>query len=375
MIKIFLLIASIKLGGSENVALSIAEHCKLARQDDFEFVIVELFPTRDAYALNKKQKLVSQNIRTITLAKTPKRMSLLPGPLRLVYFLLKEKPQIVHSHTDLPDLVLSTTLRILSFFGIKKPKIIRTIHSTQLWPTHFNLGKYTEKAFSDEWICGVSEPTLKAYNELRRKYLFPVSAHQQIINNGCIIPDRKPHPFNIDTAKINIAFCGRFEDYKGMDVLIPCIQMIYALYPGDFLFHIIGSGTFQHEIDKLANDYDTVLVYEAVPDIAAKLYDFDYLFMPSHFEGLALMSIEASFAKIPVIATFASGLKETLPHDWPLMFHKENREELMAVFEKIKNKSYDYEKLKNQAFRFVNEHFSMNKMIDTYAELYRRINE
>ena len=87
------------------------------------------------------------------------------------------------------------------------------------------------------------------------------------------------------------------------------------------------------------------------------------------------MSIEASFAKIPVIATFASGLKETLPPDWPLMFHKENREELMAIFEKIKNKSYDYEKLKNQAFRFVNEHFSMNKMIDTYAELYRRINE
>jgi len=47
----------------------------------------------------------------------------------------------------------------------------------------------------------------------------------------------------------------------------------------------------------------------------------------------------------------------------------------MAIFEKIKNKSYDYEMLKNQAFRFVNEHFSMNKMIDTYAELYRRINE
>jgi len=374
MIKIYLLVASIKLGGSENVAINIAEHCKLAHPHDFEFVIVELFQTHDSYALNKKQKLVSQYIKTITLTKTSKRISLLLGPFRLAYFLMKEKPQIIHTHTDLPDLVLSTTLRILSLFNFKIPKIVRTIHSTQLWPTHFKLGKYTEKAFSDEWICGVSEPTLKAYNELRRKYNFPVSVHQQIINNGSMIPSRKAHPFKIDYEKINIAFCGRFEDYKGMDILIPCIKQIYALYPDDFLFHIIGNGTFQHEIDKLAKNYNNVIVYEAVTEIAEKLYDFDYLFMPSHFEGLALMSIEASFAKVPVIATYASGLQETLPPDWPLKFHKENENELLAIFEKIKNKKYDYEKLKEQAYLFVNEHFSLKKMINAYSELYRKIN-
>jgi len=369
-----MLVTSVKLGGSENVAINIAEHCELARSNDFEFAIVELFQTIDNYALNKKQKLISQNIKTITLTKTSKRISLLLGPFRLAYFLLKEKPQIIHTHTDLPDLVLSTSLRILSFFHLKMPKIVRTIHSTQLWPTHFKLGKYVEKAFSNEWICGVSAPALEAYNELRIKYEFPVSGCQQIINNGCIIPDRKTHPFKIDIKKINIAFCGRFEDYKGMDILISCIKKINVLYPDDFLFHIIGSGTYQHVIDNLAKDYDNVLVYEAVPDIAEKLYDFDYLFMPSHFEGLGLMSIEASFAKIPVIATYASGLKGTLPPHWPLMFHIENQEELMAIFEKIKNKMYDYEKLKEQAYLFVNENFSMKEMINAYSELYSKIN-
>ena len=374
MIKIYLLVASIKLGGSENVALNIAEHCKLAQPDDFEFVIVELYQTRDAYSLEKKEKLVSQNVKVITLTKTSKRISLLLAPFRLINFLLKEKPQIIHSHTDLPDLVLSNTLRMLSFFHLKPPKIIRTIHSTHLWPTHYQLGKYVEKAFTNEWICAVSESALKAYNELRMKYDLPDSEHQQVIYNGCIIPQRKIHPFRIDKEKINIAFCGRFEDYKGMDILIPGIKKISKLYPKVFMFHIIGNGTFQHEINTLALESNNVLVYDSIPDIAEKLYNFDYLFMPSHFEGLGLMSIEASFSNLPVIATYASGLKETLPTDWPLMFHKENEEELMAIFGNINNKKYDLEKLKERAYQFVNEKFSMNKMIKAYSELYQKMN-
>ncbi len=375
MIKIYLLIASIKLGGSENVALNIAEYCKLAHPLDFEFVIVELYQTRDTYSLEKKEKLESQNIKTITLTKRSKRFSLLLAHFRLIYFLLKDKPQIIHSHTDLPDLVLSNMLRIQSFFLIKPPEIVRTIHSTQLWPTHYQLGKYVEKCFTDEWICAVSEPTLKAYNELRTKYDLPVSVFQQVIYNGCIVPQRKVHPFKIDKQKINIAFCGRFEDYKGMDILIPVIKKIYKLYPEDFIFHIIGSGTFQNEINDLAQTNNNVIVYEAIPDIAEKLYDFDYLFMPSHFEGLALMSIEASFAKVPVIATYAPGLKETLPVHWALKFHKENEAELMAIFENIKDKKYNLEKLKEEVYLFVNENFSMNKMIKSYSELYKKVND
>ncbi len=60
--------------------------------------------------------------------------------------------------------------------------------------------------------------------------------------------------------------------------------------------------------------------------------------MPSHFEGLPLTSIEASFSGVPVIAAHAPGLDETLPENWPLKFHLENNDELYSIFENIKEK-------------------------------------
>ena len=72
MIKIYLLIASIKLGGSENVALNIAEYCKLAHPLDFEFVIVELYQTRDTYSLEKKRNLNRKISKLLPLPKGQK---------------------------------------------------------------------------------------------------------------------------------------------------------------------------------------------------------------------------------------------------------------------------------------------------------------
>ena len=375
MSKIFQLINSIQLGGAEIVAFNLAEFCKSDSGNEFEFVVVELHQTKEKYSVQKKRELLSKNIRIISLSKRSKRFSLLIGPLLLAYYLMKEKPDIVHSHTDLPDFVLSNTMRIFSFLNIKTPKIVRTIHNTELWSTHSKIGKYTEKTFLNDRIVAVSEAALNSYNKSRLKYSQPTSEYQQIIYNGCVIPKRKEHPFKIDADKINIAFCGRFENQKGIDVLIERIEVLNKKFREVFIFHIIGSGTYLHEVLHLAKRYANVLVYDAEPNVADKLYAFDFLIMPSRFEGLALMSIEASFSKVPLIAAFAPGLTETYPNDWPLKFHLENEEELLNIFEKISKHEYDLETLKNQVYLFVKQKFSHKGMIDAYSKLYLEINE
>jgi glycosyltransferase involved in cell wall biosynthesis len=373
--KIFQLINSIQLGGAEIVAFNLAEYCKCNSTPDFEFVVVELHQTKEAYSIEKKKELLSKNIRIICLSKKSKRLSLLLGPFVLGYHLLKEKPDIIHSHTDLPDFVLATTLRLFSILNIKKPKIVRTIHNTELWSTHNIFGKYTESTFINDRIVGVSEAALNSYNNLRLKNNLFSSLNQQIIYNGCIVPTRKEHPFKINTQKINIAFCGRFEDQKGIDILIERIKVINKRFDGIFLFHIIGSGTYLHKVLQLSKKETNVLVYDAIPNVADKLHAFDFLIMPSRFEGLALISIEASFSKVPLIAAFAPGLSETIPIDWPLQFHLENENELLMVFDKISNRKYDLEALKNQVYSFVSGKFSHSGMIDAYSKLYRDINE
>jgi glycosyltransferase involved in cell wall biosynthesis len=375
MLKVLQLVRSVHLGGAEMVAFNLAEFCKVSYPDKFEFIVVELHQTNDAYSRDKKKYLSSKNIRILSLGSKSKILSLLFGPFVLAYYLLKEKADIVHSHTDLPDLTVSNTKRIFSLFQLKFPEVVRTIHNTVLWPTHNKLGKYTERRLENDWVVGVSDGALDAYKNLRKKYNLGCSPHQLIIHNGCAVPQRAVHPFNIDDKKVNIAFCGRFENQKGIDVLIERIKLINSRFDNDFLFHLIGSGSYQSEILKLSQTYSNVFVYDTVPNVADKLYAFDFLIMPSRFEGLVLISIEASFAKVPVIAAVAPGLSETLPADWPLNFQLEDEEALLNIITKIKNQEFDLVALKDKAYSYVSNEFSHSAMVDSYSTLYLEINE
>ncbi|MDD2476665.1 MAG: glycosyltransferase family 4 protein [Dysgonamonadaceae bacterium] len=215
MIKIYQLIASIHLGGAENVAFQLAEYCKENTAEKFSFTVVELYKTRNKYAEEKKKFLAMKNINTLTLYKGSKRLSLLFAPIKLAYIIKKEKPDIVHSHTDLPDLVLASALRILKMFKIKIPAIARTIHNTELWSTHPKLAKYTESAFHNDSVASVSQGAFNAHKELRLMNKLPVSPYQTLIYNGCRIPKREEHPFKIDKNKINIAFVVDLRYIKG----------------------------------------------------------------------------------------------------------------------------------------------------------------
>lgn len=370
MIKIYHLIVSIYLGGSENVAFQLAEYCKEYKPDIFEFEIIELYKTRNKYAEEKRDFLKKKGINTYTLFNGTKRLSLLFAPFKLVYLLWKNKPDIVHSHTDLPDLVLASALRIMKVLNINPPVIVRTIHNTELWRIHSKLGRYTESAFYNDRIVSVSQGAFKAHKELRSTNKLSISPYQKIIYNGCRIPKMTEHPFKINNDKINIAFCGRFEVYKGMETLISIVKKVSELYPEAFVFHIIGNGSYLNDILKLKSEFENVFVYDSVPNMSDKLYAFDFIFMPSHFEGLPLVSIESSFAKVPVIASFAPGLDETLPNNWPLRFKLDDEDELLNIFKNINNNIYDLDDLKSMAFSFVSHHFSQDKMIEQYSNLY-----
>lgn len=371
MTKIYQLITSVQLGGAEIVAFNLAEYCGNDPQDNFEFSILELFNTKNAYAKAKKADLTAKNIRVRTLHKGSKRSGLLFAPFKLVYYIWKEKPSIIHSHTDLPDFVLSVALRVLKIIQLKPPMIIRTIHNTQLWRTHFRLGRFTESAFSNEHIVSVSNFALKAYEQLRIKNNLSISEQRQVIYNGRELPQKQPHPFKINKEKINVAFCGRFEEYKGMDILIPAIPEISRLFPDTFIFHIIGDGTYKKQLLQLSMERNNVFLYNPVPNISNMFYAFDYIFMPSHFEGLALISIEASLSKVPVIASFAPGLDETLPEDWPLKFHLDHKDKLYSIFKNIKESNYDVELLKEQLYSYATKMFSLHSMISAYSKIYK----
>lgn len=368
--KIFQLISSIHLGGAENVAFHLSEQCLLESKESTAFAIVELYRTDTEYANAKRKELKEKKIKTFSLFNGSKRWSLLFAPFALLQLIQKEKPTIIHSHTDLPDFVLATTIRLMRLLNREVPKIIRTIHNTELWPTHPRMGQYTESAFQEDVIVGVSKAALQAYLTIRQKTKLSVAAHRKVIYNGCHLPVPTSIEIALNSNKINIAFCGRFEYQKGVDVLIDRIKTINKLYAEIFNFYFIGDGQLVNRVLELTKKFDNVIRHSAIASISNKLHHFDFIIMPSRFEGLPLVSIEASFSKVPVIASKAPGLEETLPENWALWFDLNNEKELLNIFDKIANKEFDIEELKQEAFEFVKNHFSMDSMIQEYNKIY-----
>jgi len=367
---IFQIITSINLGGAENIAFSLADYLNTA-EGNFKPVIFELYKTESTYSDNKKKKLTEQGIEFHTLGLKSKYLSLVIAPFTLWYYIRKRKPEIVHSHTDLPDFVLALTVKM---FSKARFKIIRTIHNTELWPTHSLLGRITEKSFINDTIIAVSRPALTAYNNLRKNCRLASSENQQVILNGIKNPVSSDFPYSLDRTKINIAFAGRLELQKGADTLLSIITNCSANIKEKIVFHIIGHGTYQGQIVDFCKKNSYSVFHEPVSELASKLSSFDYLIMPSRHEGLVLLSLEASFSKVPVIASDIPGLAETLPPGWPLLAKAQKPDSFIEILEKITGEKYNTAELKAIAFNYVSQNFSFEKMGRSYLSVFQTLN-
>ncbi|MBK8089886.1 MAG: glycosyltransferase family 4 protein [Chitinophagaceae bacterium] len=367
---IFQIITSINLGGAENIAFSLADYLNTA-EGNFKPVIFELYKTESTYSDNKKKKLTEQGIEFHTLGLKSKYLSLVIAPFTLWYYIRKRKPEIVHSHTDLPDFVLALTVKM---FSKARFKIIRTIHNTELWPTHSLLGRITEKSFINDTIIAVSRPALTAYNNLRKNCRLASSENQQVILNGIKNPVSSDFPYSLDRTKINIAFAGRLELQKGADTLLSIITNCSANIKEKIVFHIIGHGTYQGQIVDFCKKNSYCIFHEPVSELASKLSSFDYLIMPSRHEGLVLLSLEASFSKVPVIASDIPGLAETLPPGWPLLAKAQKPDSFIEILEKITGEKYNTAELKAIAFNYVSQNFSFEKMGRSYLSVFQTLN-
>ena len=365
--KVYHLITSVQLGGAEGVAFNIV---KGISNSNIEFVLLELYASNTAYAKQKKNELKRNGIKVVTLSNYTKRSSLLLAPLKLYSIMRNDPNSIFHSHTDLPDFVLSVSLRISKFFKFSGFNIMRTIHNTVLWPNHKRIAKFVESSFENEHIVGVSEGALNAYTIFRKEIKLRVSVKRTLIFNGCKLPTNKRLEFKLDNSRINIGICGRFEDQKGIDLLITFLNDYNDQIKNRVNFIFIGSGSYKHELQILSRKNENISMYKPINEINNMLHSFDYILMPSRFEGLALMSIEASYAKVPVIASNVKGLDETLPSDWPLFFDVFNNECLLLILKDILSNKFDPNVLGEVSHEFVNKHFTIDKMCKKYEQLY-----
>ena len=373
--RIFHLITHFSLGGAERVAANIAE----SQTHGMEYHVVEIMRGRTAYTPKFIAELEKAGVRChrswmpdVSFHFLFERIAALLFPLRMLYIMLRWRPDVIHTHTETPDLALYVFSRVFPRM-LRRVKIVRTIHNTRLWTGLPRIAQWVEAFFKSR------NANIAISDSVRDSYADRFGEVAPIINNGVAEVEQKNY-FNAQNSKLKtqnsklkILFAGRLEPQKGVVVLCKVLKML----AGDarFFFTIAGDGSqrtlVEQTLAEIAAEGKSVNA-QLVPPIfglAGYMQSFDYLFMPSEFEGLSMLSMEASLNRLPVIANACPGLADTLPADWSLLAHGNNIDDYRRIFNLLP--TADHTALTQQAYAFAKERFSVRTMQEHYEAWYK----
>ena len=124
---------------------------------------------------------------------------------------------------------------------------------------------------------------------------------------------------NLPADKQLVGMVGRVEfKQKRQDLLLECFAENYARME-DVHLVFVGSGP---DCDRLKQRARELGVFEAVSFIAwtdglSDVYAaLDLLCLPSRFEGVPLVMLEAMSVNLPIVASARDGMQEFLPDEW-----------------------------------------------------------
>jgi glycosyltransferase involved in cell wall biosynthesis len=196
-----------------------------------------------------------------------------------------------------------------------------------------------------------------------------------IIYNGVSSLVREPAGRPRDAAVRRVLFAGRFEAQKGTDILCAALPLVQLPAGVKGELTLIGHGAQQSLVDALAERPPsgwTIAVQAPVSRLDDILPQFDLVVMPSRFEGLGLVAIEATLAGLPVVATDAPGLREALPADYPWRAAPGDAPAFARALTAVCDASAGWSEIVRAAQQFAQARFSPARMSVGYRQLYER---
>ncbi|MDD5670944.1 MAG: glycosyltransferase [Candidatus Omnitrophica bacterium] len=324
----------------------------------------EYFHEEVACAVNSCDLATKLTSYGVTVYEIPwKRSASVQMVWRLKSILREFQPDIVHSHhrylTFLSDVFLKRQSRILHTEHVLR-------HDRRL------LFRYGHHA------TAVSESVRK---NLIEYYKVPQDRVDMISNAVSL------RPLNyalVDSLRCRyagerkmIALCvGRLDEQKGHTYMFDAIARLPEASRSKIKILLAGDGKLKTELQEKTNRLkigDCVEYLGYTDDIPELLHLCDFLILPSLWEGLPLVVLEAFQAGKPVIATDIPGTKEVmLQNRTGILVPPRDSERLAAAIQEFLN---DPKRLIDMG-PAIAEHaqqFSFPTMVKRYHELYRRL--
>lgn len=298
-IQIAEFVTRLEFGGVEAMILNYINH--FSDKDQFEFHIV----TQD---INNEEciNLFRDNGFTVHIV-THKRKSILKNVIEINSLFKEQKFDVVHCHMTLMNFYI---MFLSCLHGVP----IRISHSHNAFVTKnpikkilWGVLKSLNKALSNIWVaCGIDAGVFlfgeKAVNSSRvtilknaidiKKYAFCLSKREEIRNR-----------YGIDEDCFCVGHVGRFTEQKNHLFLVDVFEEILKDKPKSKLM-LIGIGEKEDVIKEVVREKglsNAVVFVGSVTNAYDYYQAMDVFLLPSLFEGLPLVLIEAQTSDLPCV--------------------------------------------------------------------------
>lgn len=235
---------------------------------------------------------------------------------QFIRFLRREQIDVVHAHMIRAALVAVPLARLA---GV--PVVVHTCHVREAWRTRW----MTRRFWLDRRISAMADMTI-AVSESTRDYLIkekqiPPSA-VKVIRNGrasqnlvCspVAQQRLRSEFAIEPDELVIGVFGRLEPQKGHAFLLEALRSVRNRVRVKVL--LVGEGSLRQQLAAEAErlGVSDILVFTGYRFDATQLMDgCDLVVLPSLFEGMPLVPIEAAALGKAIVATAVDGTCEVV---------------------------------------------------------------
>lgn len=181
-------------------------------------------------------------------------------------------------------------------------------------------------------IIGVSE---KVLDKIQEKV--DISNKKYVVYNGVDI--EKFFPVQKYNKKIEVLTVGNLIWLKGHEYTIRAIKLLNEKYPDKFSLTIIGKGPLENKLKELVADSDIASIVKFtgyIPYDCVKEYmqNSDIFVLPSFYEALGCVYLEAMSCGIPTIGCLNNGIDEVITNNVDgFLIHNKNVDELVEYLE------------------------------------------
>ncbi len=170
-----------------------------------------------------------------------------------------------------------------------------------------------------------------------------------------------------------VGMVARLHDQKGHRYLIQAAHRLVSSIP-NLKILLVGDGPLREELEQQVRDYslqDHFIFLGFRHDVHRLLRIFDVFTLPSMYEGLPNVVLEAMAAGLPVVATPVDGTKEAVVDgDTGILVPPRDSDALATALSSVIEDASARKRYGEQGLKRIREHFTLEKQVEGFQDLY-----